>query len=472
MKVNSWAKPLAGLKDLPRYTVLYGGRGGGKDYAVAQEVLLAMMGRQMRVVVVRQFQNTISESMKALVETVMVNENWDKRFRSTRREITCKDTGSVMHFQGAHVNAQSIKGWEAYDLCLVNEAQSIRQEAWDILVPTIRKPGSKFILMMNPRFSHDPVAQEFLGPRLEGVQRSDALLIPVSWEDNRFLSDEARFEAERLREADPQRYEHIWGGGYDRGSVHSPFDFEAVSDLDRRPRIADGGQGNLLAGVDIAVTESAGADYTAAVWGTKDGLLLGYSRFKDGDYRRQVKRLGAELSRCRSAFVDSTGVGNTIAKLLSDECKGRPAIVPIYWTPREKVEMVGTLAGFLSSRAFSLAIGVNWEPLVDELRHYERHYTTDGLATPRYAAAPGYHDDLVSALMMYARAVRVNQPAVGARGDRVWTVDGEWAGPDIEVEPRQNGAFAMVGSVRYDARQPWGDRGDTPRRKRQRRDWF
>ena len=469
MKVNTWAKPLAGLAGLPRYTVLYGGRGGGKDYAVAQEVLLAMMEKPMRVVVVRQFQNTISESMKALVETVMANENWDKRFRSTRVAITCKETGSVMHFQGAHVNAQSIKGWESYDLCLVNEAQSIRQEAWDILVPTIRKPGSRFILMMNPRFPHDPVAKEFLGPRLEGVKREDTLLVPVSWEDNRFLSEEAKFEAVRLRDADPQRYEHIWGGGYDRGSVHSPFDVEAVSDLALRSQIADGGQDNLLAGVDIAVTESAGADYTAAVWGTKDGLLLGYDRFKDGDYRRQVSKLAAMLGRCRSAFVDSTGVGNTISKMLADECKGRPAIVPIYWTPREKVEMVGTLAGFLSARAFKLAIGPNWEPMIDELRHYERHYTTDGLATPRYAAAPGYHDDLVSALMMYAKAVRVNQPAVAARSGQVWTVDGEYAPADVEVEPRQNGAFAVVGKVTYDARRPWGGQRVGVGAKR---DWF
>ena len=458
IKANPWAKPLFDMSSLPRYTVLYGGRAGGKDVATAQAMLSEMRRRPLRTVVVRQYMNSIAESMKALIEGVIGDMGLVDEFETKQGFIRCRATGAVIHFRGAHLQIQSVKGWDAYDLCVVNEAQSISHEAWEIIKPTIRKPGSRLILIMNPRYPRDPVAHEFLGEDLLGYERDDTLLINVNWQDNKYVSNEIRQEANRMLANDPLLYEHIYGGDYDRTALRGPFDAQAILDLERSHRPPDGGQHDLLAGVDIAVTESAGADYTVALWGTPDGVLIGYDRFKESDYKRQVSRLAGALTRCRRALVDTTGVGHTITRLLQESCQGHPGIVPIYWTGKEKTEMVGNLAGMLANRKLRLAAGADWDPLIDELRHYERHYTADDRPTPRYGAAVGYHDDLVSAMMLYAKAVREAQPMSAATAAGVYTVDG-FQTADPEMPAKSNGlVVATSGGRRYDAQNTRGVR--------------
>ena len=59
-----WAK---GLFRPHRYKVLYGGRGSGKSYAVADALLLAGYAKPCRILCAREFQNSLSESVLYLL---------------------------------------------------------------------------------------------------------------------------------------------------------------------------------------------------------------------------------------------------------------------------------------------------------------------------------------------------------------------------------------------------------------------
>ncbi len=93
------------------------------------------------------------------------------------------------------------------------------QVSLDILIPTIRKPGSELWFSWNPRHASDPVDALFRG----GPPRPDAILRRVDFTDNPWFP--AVLEAERLwdRARDPDKYAHVWDGGYQRQSESRVF---------------------------------------------------------------------------------------------------------------------------------------------------------------------------------------------------------------------------------------------------------
>ena len=92
-------------------------------------------------------------------------------------------------------NAESVKSLEGYDVAWVEEAQTLSQRSLDLLLPTIRKPGSKLWFKdpltppheNNGRSFSDPVDVMFRGGELppnstivDAAQTGDFPLIPQS----------------------------------------------------------------------------------------------------------------------------------------------------------------------------------------------------------------------------------------------------------------------------------------------------
>ena len=63
-KIHKWQRPLF---DQYRYKVLYGGRGSGKSYAVADTLIFHTCQKQCVVVCGREFQNSIKDSVHSLI---------------------------------------------------------------------------------------------------------------------------------------------------------------------------------------------------------------------------------------------------------------------------------------------------------------------------------------------------------------------------------------------------------------------
>jgi phage terminase large subunit len=123
-------------------------------------------------------------------------------------------------FQGMQNHtAESIKSLEGYDIAWVEEAQSLSARSLDLLRPTIRKPGSELWFSWNPTRPGDPVDVLFRG----GPLPPDAVLVEANWSDNPHFPEVLKAEMEWDRRRDPDKYQHVWLGGYRRVSEARVF---------------------------------------------------------------------------------------------------------------------------------------------------------------------------------------------------------------------------------------------------------
>lgn len=194
-----------------RYKGFYGGRGGGKSYAVATYILLRCLEKPTRVLCVREIQASIKESVHQLLSERINELGLTDRFEILETEIRGTN-GSEIVFKGMRsTNSSAVKSMQGIDIVWVEEAQTLSQKSLDDLRPTIRKAGSQQIYVWNPRHKTDPVDVFFRGP----AKNPDAIAVEVGWKDNPFLSPETVRDKNFDYIQDPIKAQHVWGGGYE-----------------------------------------------------------------------------------------------------------------------------------------------------------------------------------------------------------------------------------------------------------------
>ena len=198
--------PFSQLREPMRYKIYYGGRGAGKSWVFAQQLLMFAIMDKVRVLCAREYQVSIADSVHKLLCDQIYRLNLVNYFTITKTQIkSC--TGSEFIFKGLHHNAQEIKSLEGVDYCWIEEAQSVSKESWELLIPTIRKEGSEIWVSFNPASPDDETYKRFvINPP------DDAIVVKVGWQDNPWFPK--TLDAERLYcyKVDPEAYEHIWGG--------------------------------------------------------------------------------------------------------------------------------------------------------------------------------------------------------------------------------------------------------------------
>lgn len=194
-----------------RHYAFYGGRGGGKSWAVADHLLICAAERDWRVGCCREIQLTIKDSVKRLLDDRIQELGLTDYFESTDKEIRGLRTNSLFTFFGLWRNPDGIKSTEGMDRVWVEEAARASQRSIDILIPTVRKDGSALIWTWNPEYEHDPVDRMFRGPSGPPPR---SIVRRVSWEDNPWFPMELREAMEAMYASDPDRAEHIYGGEY------------------------------------------------------------------------------------------------------------------------------------------------------------------------------------------------------------------------------------------------------------------
>lgn len=199
--------PLLFLVNEPwRYKVAYGGRGSGKSYAFADACLVKAMEGKIRILCARQLQTSIRDSVHKLLCDRISALGMDGYFEITRESIRGTN-GSEFIFKGIQNNVMEIKSMEGIDICWVEEAQSVSDESWEILIPTIRKEGSEIWVTFNPDREEDSTYKRFVvNPP------PDCKTVLVNYNDNPFFPDVLRREMEYCKQIDYPRYEHIWLG--------------------------------------------------------------------------------------------------------------------------------------------------------------------------------------------------------------------------------------------------------------------
>lgn len=194
------------LEEQARYKVAYGGRGAGRSWTAARA--LAAMGyeRKMRFLCAREIQVSIADSVHKLISEQIEALGLSRAYDIQRQGIYCRN-GTEFIFSGIRSNVNKIKSLEGVDIAWVEEAESISEESWRVLVPTIRKPGSEIWATFNPREETDPTYQRFVVKT-----PPNAIVRKVGWQDNPWFPDELRKERDWLLATDPDAEAHVYGG--------------------------------------------------------------------------------------------------------------------------------------------------------------------------------------------------------------------------------------------------------------------
>lgn len=199
-------KALFLLNEKKRYKILFGGRSSGKSWALARASLILAMQKKIRVLCVRQFQNSIADSIHKLLSDSINSMGVSDYFEITQSTIRCYN-GSEYIFKGIHNNPNEIKSLEGIDLVLCEEAQNFTDESWEILIPTIRKEGSEFWICFNPQREDDSTYRRFvLNPP------DNCKSVMINYTDNPWCPLVMKEEAESCKKQDYAKYEHIWLG--------------------------------------------------------------------------------------------------------------------------------------------------------------------------------------------------------------------------------------------------------------------
>lgn len=189
-----------------RYKVFYGGRGSGKTHAIAEYLIIKALESKKRILCTREIQKSIKESVYEVLENKIGKLGLDKYFCKTETRIAAVN-GSEFIFSGLRTNVESIKSMEGVAICWVEEAQSISRNSLDVLLPTIRMPGSEIIFTFNPHKENDAVYQDFIVNTPE-----NALVVKVNYTDNPFFPEVLEQERLNCERKNPDDYAWIWQG--------------------------------------------------------------------------------------------------------------------------------------------------------------------------------------------------------------------------------------------------------------------
>jgi len=160
-------------------------------------------------VCLREVQKTLAQSSKRLIESKIASMGVGHLFRIFNEKIETPGDGLII-FQGMQDHtAESIKSLEGYRIADVEEAQTLSERSLALLRPTIRAPGSQIWFRWNPRRKSDAVDDFLRAKRPAG-----AVVVEANWRDNPFWTKELEAERQLDLKHYPERYEHIWEGGY------------------------------------------------------------------------------------------------------------------------------------------------------------------------------------------------------------------------------------------------------------------
>lgn len=190
-----------------RYKVAYGGRGSGKSWGFARALLMQGTEKPMRILCAREIQKSIKQSVHTLLKDQIQALGLGSFYEVVETAIRGVN-GTEFSFAGLATNTvESIKSFEGVDIVWIEEAQTVSKRSYDILIPTIRKPGSEIWVTFNPYMDTDDTYRRFIINK-----PNDAVVVKMNYNDNPWFPDVLERERARCKAHNPEDYENIWEG--------------------------------------------------------------------------------------------------------------------------------------------------------------------------------------------------------------------------------------------------------------------
>lgn len=130
-------------------------------------------------------------------------------FYEVQQTVIKGANGTEFLFSGlSDQTAESIKSFEGVDDVWVEEAQAVSKRSWDILIPTIRKEGSRITITLNPELDTDETYVRFIQS-----PPPDSVVVSINYCDNPWFPDVLEQERLHAKATMPAAdYDNIWEG--------------------------------------------------------------------------------------------------------------------------------------------------------------------------------------------------------------------------------------------------------------------
>jgi len=216
-----------------RFKFLYGGRDSAKSWSIARMLLARGRAKPERILCTREVQKSIAESVHQLL-CDQVQELGMGDFYDIQKSYIYGKNGTQISYHGlSGQTVASLKSFEGTTICWVEEAQTVSKRSWDILIPTIRAPGSEIWGSFNPDMDTDEVYRRFVIK-----QQPDSIVTKMNWQDNPWRSKVLDTDRETMQREDPDNYAHVYEGMC-RPAIEGAIYYKEVSALRATNRLCN-----------------------------------------------------------------------------------------------------------------------------------------------------------------------------------------------------------------------------------------
>lgn len=193
----------------------HGGRGSAKSRTFAKMTAVRAhmwdrAGRSGVILCGRQFMNSLADSSMEEVKAAIRSEPWlAAHFEIGETYIRTKSGRIKYVFSGLDRNIDSIKSTSRILLAWIEEAETVTEEAWVKLIPTLREEDSELWVTWNPERETSATNKRFKNstdPRTK--------IVEMNWRDNPWFPDILNRKRLKDKLERPHLYEHIWEGQY------------------------------------------------------------------------------------------------------------------------------------------------------------------------------------------------------------------------------------------------------------------
>lgn len=206
----------------------HGGRGGGKSHLFAGLLVASALETHIRAACVREVQDSLRDSSKQIIEDKINAFGVAHKFKITDREIVGPHD-SLFVFRGLQRHTASrLKSLEGFNRAWYEEAQALSKSSVETALNTFRSEGTEQWFSWNPDREDDPVDVMFRENTAKpwGLLEKDDpdfVCVEVNYPDNPWFPSPLQRNMRRDKLRDPEKYNHIWLGGYRKNSDSQVF---------------------------------------------------------------------------------------------------------------------------------------------------------------------------------------------------------------------------------------------------------
>lgn len=197
----------------------YGGRGSAKTRSFAKMAavkgfIYGNQGISGIILCARQYMNSLDDSSLEEVKRAIEDEPFLANYYEIGEKfIRSRDGRISFAFAGLDRSINSIKSKGRILLCWVDEAEPVTDEAWSILIPTLREEGTdwnaELWITWNPKRKNAACDRRFRGSKDPLIR-----LVEMNWRDNPKFPEKLERDRQRDLLERPDQYDHIWEGAY------------------------------------------------------------------------------------------------------------------------------------------------------------------------------------------------------------------------------------------------------------------